>query len=558
MVEVHGHIVTIKKASWPAEVVETAICNDMTFDGTTTITIDLRIVCREALLSFFNNQVKEFMTSSRWAEHRRIMFPKIKQAYKDLYDYFMNNYYPRLNYERQLYQHQKDVLSTSMYRRVNLFALEQGLGKTITSASISKIFQVPRTIIVCPAIVKWNWFRDMTDEWGYNKLYWSILDAKKSRTMIAFSERFCVVNYDILEKNFNHLVSMDCGHIIIDECQGIKNHSSLRAKNVRKLLNAFPKARVTLLSGTPVTNRVNDMFSYLQVAGHPLGKSYRNFISKYTISGTRGKVSGSQNIDDLKCSIANFMIRKRTIDCVGLPPLIINNYVFPMEEHRDDYIKVLGDLAQQTEEYDAESNEVERNKKRIAVKANLHTLNRLVATSKVKSIATLAESLIEMDKKVVIFSSYTNPLIELEKIFKDRCVRIDGSVDALDRDKYIQQFKNDPKKVVFLGNVKAAGVGINLVNANDVIFTNFPFTPDDLEQPYKRLHRIGQKSSVNVYYTICEDTIDEHIYNIIVSKTRDINNLIDNNADGVVNYEEIENKLFRELMLQYKKLNIKK
>ena len=76
---------------------------------------------------------------------------------------------------------------------------------------------------------------------------------------------------------------------------------------------------------------------------------------------------------------------------------------------------------------------------------------------------------------------------------------------------------------------------------------NFPFTPDDLEQPYKRAHRIGQTEKVNVYYTICKETIDETIFNIISDKTRDINELIDAEKSGVVHYESIPNRVFKDL-----------
>jgi SNF2 family DNA or RNA helicase len=84
---------------------------------------------------------------------------------------------------------------------------------------------------------------------------------------------------------------------------------------------------------------------------------------------------------------------------------------------------------------------------------------------------------------------------------------------------------------------------------------NFPFTPDDIEQPQKRAHRIGQKRSVNVYYTIVKNSIDEHIYDLIIDKSTDINSVLDKGKKGVVHYGNVENKVFNKLISQYAKDN---
>ena len=77
---------------------------------------------------------------------------------------------------------------------------------------------------------------------------------------------------------------------------------------------------------------------------------------------------------------------------------------------------------------------------------------------------------------------------------------------------------------------------------------NFPFTPDWIEQPYKRAHRPGQKNPVHVHFTICKETIDEHIYNLIKNKLNDINEIIDKNGEGTVIYDDLQSKLFKSLL----------
>jgi superfamily II DNA or RNA helicase len=165
---------------------------------------------------------------------------------------------------------------------------------------------------------------------------------------------------------------------------------------------------------------------------------------------------------------------------------------------------------------------------------NLHSLNIITSKAKIKGVIQIIEDIIEQGRKAVVFGSYREPLNELEAYFKEKCVKIDGSVDSWTRDQHIQRFHNDPECEVFIGNMKAAGVGINLTNASDVVFINFPFTPAELYQAIDRCNRIGQKNTVNVHYTFCDDSIDEYIYDIIVDKEKDINTLIDQGKEVVL------------------------
>jgi SWI/SNF-related matrix-associated actin-dependent regulator 1 of chromatin subfamily A len=190
----------------------------------------------------------------------------------------------------------------------------------------------------------------------------------------------------------------------------------------------------------------------------------------------------------------------------------------------------------------------EKQKMNTEIKNNIHTLNRIVSTSKVNQVKLLINSLVEEGQKVVVFSGYKDPINKLEEIYKDKCVKIDGSVQPHKRQQLINKFIENDKCMVFLGNMKAAGIGINLVNANHVIMMNFPFTPEQIEQAQKRLHRSGQKNTVNVYYTIAKGTIDEHIFDLVAEKAEDINELIDGDSKHTINYNDLPGKLFKKLL----------
>ena len=387
----------------------------------------------------------------------------------------------------------------------------------------------------------------------FDPLYWSILDANTHKFFFEFIERFVVINYEMVEKYWEHLTKSEVGHIIIDEVHLAKNHNTRRYKGVARLIEEFPKARVTMLSGTPITNRVNDLFAYFKMSNHPLGRNHSAFMNRYVLKsdGFRGKIIGAKNMEELTMRQSNFMIRKKAEECLDLPALTINKYYLDETEITDEYMQVLEEMYQNKMAMNEAKESKNIQQLEGAISANVHSLNRILATAKSARIIELIDRIRAEGRKVIVFSTYKSALKVLEEHYGFVCVKIDGTVDSHKRSLLIDKFKNDPKCQVFLGQNKAAGVGINLVNSSDVIFMNFPFTPDDLEQPLKRAHRIGQTMPVNGYYTIVKGSIDEHIYNIIVDKSQDINNILDKGKKGVVNYGNLMNKVFKNLLDDY-------
>jgi SNF2 family DNA or RNA helicase len=486
------------------------------------IICEIKFTAKKALFEFIKLGFKSFSEAPDREEERRRFYKNIDEIYDELNsnaDEYSRYYLP---YYEQLFQHQKEVLCESFYKKYNFLALDMGLGKTLTSASLSRVHNIPLTVIICPAAVKWNWFHDLI-KFGYNQMYFTMLDAAKRRTFRAFSERFIILNYDIVDKFGPELVTKDIGHFIFDESHNLKNHLSARTKNVAKLLALYPNARVTFLSGTPIKNRVNDIFSYLKLIKHELGSSHKKFLDEFTInSSSRGgdRVTGGKNLAELHTKLSNFMIRRTKEECLDLPEKIFLNYKFELDDYRNDYNKIIEELSQQ--------------KAFSSLSGNIHSLNIITANAKKKGIIEIAETIIGEGRKVVIFGGYKQPLNDLEEYFGERCVKIDGSVESFVRNELVNKFIDDESCVVFLGNWVAAGVGINLVNSSDIIVQSFPLTPAELFQGIDRLHRIGQNSAVNVHYTFCEDSIDEYIHDIIVDKEKDINAVVDQHKDVIL------------------------
>lgn len=515
--------VVFKKHLWNDAELLLARCFNFEYNVSDNIvTATVGFTFKKAMYEFIRLSFKNFSESLHEEDRRNDFYTRLDAMYhlKDqTVDALMQQHLP---YYSKLYAHQMDTIKQSFYHQFVFGALDMGLGKTLIAASVSRIMQAQRTVIICPSAVKWNWYRDLT-AWGFNELFFTILDAKRHRNITALNERFVIVNYDIIGNVTPHLLATPVSHFILDESHYLKNHNALRYKNVQKIIAANPNAKITFLSGTPITNRVNDLFGYFKLIGHELSLSHAKFMSEYTIrTNARGgeKVTGGRNLQDLTRKLSNFMIRKIKEECLDLPGKIFLSYRFEMDDYREEYDKVIAELAEQ--------------KSISSLTGNLHSLNIITSKAKIPGIKELADEIIESGKKVVIFGSYRVPIDAMAEYFGNRCVKIDGSVDSFTRDQHIQRFHNDPECVVFLGNMKAAGVGINLTNASDVIFMNFPFTPAELYQATDRCDRIGQKYAVNVHYTFCDGSIDEYIYDIITDKEKDINTLIDQGKEAVL------------------------
>lgn len=541
---INEHFVRMKKILWDESEHILARCFNFSIDIENGIIIsDLKITSKRSLFEFIKLSFKSFSESPITESDRNEFYAGVQRIYERIYEETEPLVSSVLPYFKDLYQHQAETLILNYYKKHVFLAFDMGTGKSLTAASISRMHQKKRTLILCPNSVKYNWFRDMK-KFGFNELYFTLLDASKYRTIRAFNERFVICNYDIVEKYLKELMASPIDHFILDEAHLLKNKSSNRTKAIHKLIEYFPDANVTMLSGTPVKNRVDDVFSYLKMIGHELGSNYKRFMDNYTIKsiGRFSKVTGGKNLQDLHVKLSNFIVRKTKQDCLDLPEKVYLSYIYQLDDYRSEYDQIIEQLSTQ--------------KEHAALSGNLHSLNIITARAKIKGIIEIAEGIIETGKKVVIFSGYKTPINELENYFRSRCVVVDGSINAFERDKNVQRFTNDETCEIFIGNIQAAGVGINLTVASDVIFTGFPFTPAELWQAIDRLHRIGQNNSVNVHYTICQDSIDEYIYDILLDKEKDIKALIDEGKDASTMDDNITEILISKLLKQDGKDNL--
>ncbi len=515
--------ITMHKVLWSANELSLAACIGLRYDmELSTITCDLTMTSKVAITEFMKESFSRIFNNLQEVMFKESIMEKLDISYKNMYIDFRDNVMVKLGYEDKLYKHQKGALFSCYTKRFNFLAFDMGLGKTLIASSISKMMGFRRTLIICPASLKHNWRKEMTGPISkFNELYISLLDANGARTIRAFQERFLICNFESLEKHMKHILSSKIDHIIIDEAVKIKSTSTNNHKMCAAIIDANPEAKVTMLSGFPIRNRVVDVFAYLKIVGHPLGHNYASFLREYAISskgrGNSIKITGAKNTELLWRQMSNFMLRKKKDECLDLPKKIYTKLQFSMEDYKSEYDAVVKETLEKTG--------------RTNLNSNIHSINIVTSKAKLPGILEFADNLIEQGEKVIIFTGYTSIIEAIEEHFGKKCVVVNGKVDSQERSIRVDRFVNDDECMIFAGNTIAAGMGLTLTVSSNTIFCDFPFSPADLIQAEDRNHRIGQTKVVNYYYAMAIDSIDEYLYQLIAEKAHSASLVIDGKGD---------------------------
>ena len=328
--------------------------------------------------------------------------------------------------------------------------------------------------------------------------------------------------------------------MVIDEAHYIKNAQAQRTKLINDLVKKVD--RLWLLTGTPMTSRPIDYYNLLSLVDSPVAKNWMAYVIRYC-SGYQFRVGprkvwnvmGSSNLEELRDRTSNTILRRLKEDVLDLPDKIITPVYLRLKSK--EYEEVMGEYYNWYEKNPEES-------KSLTVQfTKLTKVRQIVANEKITQTIELAENILEQGKKVIIFCNFTDSLNKITEHFGKSAVKLDGSMSKAERQFAVDQFQENEKITVFVGNIKAAGVGITLTSAEAVIMNDLSFLPSDHSQAEDRAYRYGQKNNVLVYYPIFENTIEGIIYDILNQKKNVIATVmgdVQNSADFV---EEIMNRI---------------
>ena len=438
--------------------------------------------------------------------------------------------------------HQKEAIEKLAGSKRFILADDMGLGKTTSTIIAALETKAKKILIVCPASLKINWQREIQN---YSDKSVYICEGKKFST----DEDFTIINYDIL-KNFydikdkdNSLISTSkFDLVILDEAHMISNPQAQRTK----IINSFVKKveRVWLLTGTPMTSRPINYYNLLNIIESPVAANWMAYAIRYCqgYQFNAGKrkvwnVQGASNLDELRERTSKQLLRRLKEDVLDLPDKIITPIYLRLKSK--EYENLMGEY------FDWYENKSEESSSLTVQFSKLMKVRKVIADEKINNTIEIAENIIEQGKKVIIFTNFTETLQLLHNHFGKSSVYLDGSCSKVQRQYAVDQFQENDKIKVFIGNLKAAGVGITLTAAEACIMNDLSFVPAEHAQAEDRAYRYGQKNNVLVYYPLFENTIEGAIYDILNRKKKIINTVMGDSPieDMGDTLEEILNRI---------------
>lgn len=413
--------------------------------------------------------------------------------------------------------HQKVAIEKLAGSKRFILADDMGLGKTTSTIIAAIETGAKKILIVCPASLKINWQREIAN---YSDRPVFIAEGKKFST----EDDFVIINYDIL-KNFHDtdpkkkdeslLMKGQFDLVILDEAHMISNVQAQRTK----IINNFAKKinRVWLLTGTPMTSRPMNYYNLLNLIESPVAQNWKAYAIRYCqgyqFSAGKRKVwnvSGASNLEELRDRTSKQILRRLKEEVLDLPDKIITPVYLSLKSK--EYENLMGEY------YDWYDKNPDESSSLTVQFSKLMKVRKVIANEKVKQTIEFAENILEQGKKVIIFTNFTDTLQTIYHHFGKKAVYLDGSCTNAMRQQAVDQFQTDEKTTVFVGNLKAAGVGLTLTSAEVVIMNDLSFVPAEHSQAEDRAYRYGQKSNVLVYYPIFDNTIEAAIYDILNKK----------------------------------------
>ena len=453
-------------------------------------------------------------------------------------------YYKEIDYSkyshRPLLSHQVEAVEKLVKTKRFILADDMGLGKTTSTIVAALETEAKRVLIICPASLKINWQREIEN---YTDRPTYICGSKRYE-----DADFVIVNYDIL-KNFHDPKDQDKSRIlksnfdlvIIDEAHYIQNKNAQRTK----LINDFVKGidRLWLLTGTPMTSRPMNYFNLLELIESPVAANWMAYVVRYC-NGYQFKVGnrkvwnvmGASNLEELRDRTTRQVLRRLKTDVLDLPDKIITPVYLRLKSK--EYEELMGEYFEWYEKNPDENTSL------TVQFTKLTKVRKVIAQEKINSTIELVENILEQDKKVIVFTNFTDSLNKIYEHFGKQAVYLDGSCSPAKRQNAVDEFQNNDKIKVFVGNLKAAGVGITLTAAEAVIMNDLSFVPSDHAQAEDRSYRYGQKSNVSVYYPIFENTIEGTIYDILNKKKNIFETVMGDNMGRAEIVQEIMNQIF--------------
>lgn len=385
---------------------------------------------------------------------------------------------------------------------------EMGLGKTIEALAVLQAYNAFPALIVCPASLKYNWEVEV-QRWLRDRGVY-IMDAKHRWVESA---DVVIVNYDLLWR-LEEIKFRNWQAIVFDESHALKNPKTKRTAAALEIASRVP-VRLAL-SGTPILNRPNELVSQLEAIGriNDFGGKW-NFLNRYC-KAWDGSYRGANHIEELNERLRQTCyIRRLKVDVLSELPAKQRTPIPIAIDNAEEYVEAEANFLEWLEEREG-AEKAERAREAVAI-TRIEKLKQLAARGKLNGAIKWIEDFLEDDGKLVVFAHHLEIIDAIVKNFPS-ALTLRGEDTPEERQAAVETFQEDPSRRLFVASLTAGGLGITLTAASNVAFLELGWTPAVHNQAEDRCHRIGQEDSVNCWYLIAKDTIEERILTLIEAK----------------------------------------
>lgn len=434
-----------------------------------------------------------------------------------------------------------------------LLADEMGLGKSAQVVRACDIVGAKNILILCPASVRVNWEREFER--------FSPMD-RPSTVVFTGADKIpstgvVICSYDLAVTHAHEFKAKQWDVLVLDEAHYLKERSAKRTKAIYGRGSNFPgiakfAKHVWRLTGTPAPNDASELWTHLKSAGLTTDP-YWDFTFRYCAgfdSSYGYKITGHKNTEELKTLLAKFMLRRTKEQVMSeLPP--INYQHVTVERSKVDIeidffeqIRMAGSEAKFFETLKVQDQTLRQAldaisaghterpaESRLGILESmapaLTTLRRYIGMAKLPAIMEILKAELDADPKLklVLFAVHQSVIDGARKaLSKYGAVTLYGGTPPAKRQANIDKFMNHPKCRVFIGNIQAAGVGIDGLQkaSSELCFLEQDWTPSNNAQAAMRVHRIGQSKSVRVRIFNLHKSVDEQVQVTLARKAREL------------------------------------
>jgi len=412
-----------------------------------------------------------------------------------------------------------------------ILADDMGLGKTLQAIALllwvkNKTKSSQPTLVVAPTSVVPNWAREIEKfAPSLSTLLWQGTDRHEQKAELEDVD-VVITSYALLRRDEELLSAVGFRYLILDEAQHIKNPLSATARAAKRIKSD----RRLALTGTPIENRLSEIWSIMDFVSPGLLGSLKNFEERYARPVERGD---EETIRRLR-SIVRPLVMRRTKAQVApeLPAKIEQEIIVPLAEEQNRlYKQMLGQLRASV------FSEVEKQgvgKTQIQILAALTRLRQAACdprltklngewtddtSGKLSALREILAEAVAGGHRVLVFSQFVEMLHLIRTALDHDGIRyeyLDGSTK--DRQDRVDRFNTDETCSAFLISLKAGGTGLNLTGADTVVHFDPWWNPAVEDQATDRAHRIGQMKVVTVYRLIAKGTVEEKILQLSEKK----------------------------------------